>query len=85
MTKNDLIRKFVNGEKNGKGSNLKIEGNILINYNTIIAFRKDNLIYLNSQKYSQTTTRNQNLIRSYANNIIEIDNYNQLIDIVYNS
>lgn len=68
--KNDLIRSFVLGETKGKASNLKIEGNKLINYYTVIALRKGNDIYLNIDKYSSTTSRNQNLVRRFTNNVL---------------
>lgn len=86
LNKNEIIRKFVNNEEISetrtlKGSNLKayyISGTnkrVLKNYNTIIALvdcEKDyNKVILNSDKYSQTTTRNQNLIKYYADEIEE--------------
>lgn len=81
LNKKMLIRNFVNGATEGNSSNLIIKGNNLINYNTIIAIRRGNKIFLNSKKYSQTTTRNQNLIRLYSSELIEISDYNELINI----
>ena len=66
LNKNDLIRTFLLTNEQNKGSNLVIDGNALINYNTCIALKKDGLLYLNANKYSQTTTRNQNLLRRKA-------------------
>ena len=45
----DLIRKFGNGAISGKCGNLKIVGNCLINYSTIIAQRVKNGIKLNTR------------------------------------
>lgn len=88
LNKNEIIKKFVNNEEISeirtlKGSNLQayyISGTnkrVLKNYNTIIALvdcKKDyNKIILNSDKYSQTTTRNQNLIKYYADNVEEVN------------
>lgn len=63
MGKRDLLNSFVNGATKGSGSNLTIAGNELINYSTVIARREGNKILLNSNKYSKTTTVNQNIIR----------------------
>lgn len=63
----DLIRKFGNGATSGKCGNLKINGNNLINYSTIIAKRVENGIMLNNRKYSRTTSVIQNTIRSECN------------------
>lgn len=63
MTKKELLTAFVNGAEHGRGSNLIIVGNKLINYNTVIAERKGNKITLNSSRYSRTTSVNQNMLR----------------------
>lgn len=59
----ELVNNFAYGETTGKASNLYIEGNVLVNYVTPIAFRTHEGIVLNSSKYSMTTSKNQNLIR----------------------
>ena len=71
LNKNDLIRTYLLTKEENKGSNLYISGNALINYSTCIAYKKDGLLYLNVEKYSVTTTKNQNLLRRIAgeNNI----------------
>ena len=81
MEKRTLIENFIKNnylsEKRGlKGSNLQayyISGTnkrVLKNYNTIIALvdcEKDyNKIIINKKHYSQTTTRNQNLLKYYS-------------------
>ena len=62
MRNNDLIKNFIYGEKSGKGSNLRIENNQLINYYTCIAYHGKNEIVLNNKNYSSTTKRHQNFI-----------------------
>lgn len=76
MRNSDLILNFLAGATTGKGSNLYIDGNKLINYSTCIAFRKDSrTIVLNGQRYSQTTSIHQNRIRrdTVGSKLIEID------------
>ena len=63
MGKRQLIESFVNGAVTGSSSNLIIRDNELINYSTVIAKREAGKILLNSNKYSKTTTVNQNIIR----------------------
>lgn len=80
LNKDDLIKDFCNGLEKGKSSNLEIIKNgdktLLYNYETIIAVRDANdTIFLNLKKYSRTTTKNQNLIKRYADNIVGIDSY----------
>lgn len=62
----DLIENFVKGYEYGKGSNLYIEDGCLVNYNTIIAKRIDGGILIDTNRYSQTTTKNQNALRRWA-------------------
>ena len=86
LNKDKLIKGFCNGLEEGKSSNLKIvkidDKTLLYNYETIIAVRDlNNTIFLNTIKYSRTTSRNQNLIKLYADNIVEVDNYTTIINI----
>ena len=72
MKKIDVIKEFVAGGTEGSASNLRIEGNRLMSYNTCIAEREvlpshDEYI-LNMTKYSKTTTTIQNaLLREFGN------------------
>lgn len=63
MTNRDLIKEFKNGATKGVASHLYIKGDELINYSTVIAYRKDGKFYLNSRKYSQSTSKIQNYCR----------------------
>ena len=80
MNKIELIKNFVKGGTNLKGSNLytitneKIGITELINYSTTIAvyYHNTNCVLLNSTKYSVTTSKNQNYIRRYSDNIVEL-------------
>lgn len=61
MKNADVIKKFVNGETKGKTTNLRIEDDKLINYNTVLAVRNDDDTFVvNVTKYSQSTTTIQN-------------------------
>lgn len=51
-----------------KGRTLQTDGKELINYNTVIAYIKDNKLYLNTQKYSQTTSKIQTQLKRLALN-----------------
>lgn len=62
----DVVKAFVAGAEKGRTKNLKIDGNYLINYNTVIARRIGEMIFLNKTKYSVTTSRIQNMIRSHT-------------------
>lgn len=88
LNKKEIIKAFVNNEglsetRTLKGSNLQayyIQGTqkrVLKNYSTIIALvdvAKDyDKVIINADKYSQTTSRNQNLLRYYANNTQEVN------------
>ena len=68
--KRQFIKNYVESEGNNtyeKSSNLYNYNGDLINYYTKIAYFKNGNLYLNKNRYSSTTTRNQNLIRYYAN------------------
>lgn len=89
MNKIDLIKNFVKGATNLKGSNLYTRTNEklgitrLVNYNTTIAVYDHirNRVYLNSTKYSMTTSLNQNYIRKYSDNYILRElSYEELYD-----
>lgn len=74
MIKNkiEFIKDFLNDDTNTKANNLYMIVNDdiinLVNYSTIIASKKinDDTINLNIKKYSQTTSKNQNLIKRLA-------------------
>ena len=51
-----------------EGRTLQTIDNILYNYNTKIAKLENNIVYLNIDKYSRTTTKIQNMIRYLAKN-----------------
>lgn len=75
MTNEDFIIKFRNGLTHGKNQNLYImNSNLLVNYNTPIAYRQqENRIFLNKTKYSVTTSKIQTLIRRNCNVIKEFE------------
>ena len=81
MTTTELVENFVHhGATAGSASNkrLRIEGDKLINYSTVIAVRTNSAIVLNGKTYSMTTTKHQNRIRRNAESkwgleLIEVD------------
>ncbi len=58
----------INGIYEYSGRTLQTDGNKLINYSTIIAYFEDDILYLNTRKYSVTTSKIQNTIKRLANN-----------------
>lgn len=60
------LRNIYCGYYSYKGRTLYTDGNNLINYKTTIATLKDNKLYLNINKYSNTTSRIQSKIRQLA-------------------
>lgn len=85
MTNIELIKDFARGAKKGhsggrdvdlKRYNLRIEGDNLVNYSTIIAKRvENNAVILNKHKYSPTTSKIQTYIRRYSNVIEEVEEF----------
>lgn len=60
------LRTIKNGYYSYKGRTLYTDSNNLINYKTTIATLKDNKLYLNINKYSNTTSHIQSKIRQLA-------------------
>ena len=84
MTNRDLIKAFDRGATSGGSGgktynnkyNLRIEGNNLVNYSTIIAKRGLNgEIVLNKKRYSRTTSKIQSYIRRYCNVSREVEGF----------
>lgn len=59
-------RNITNGYHTYKGQTLNTNGKELINYNTTIAYHKDDKLYLNVRKYSSTTSHIQSKLRRLA-------------------
>ena len=49
-----------------KGRTLQTDGVELVNYSTVIAYIKENKLYLNTQKYSRTTSKIQSQLKRLA-------------------
>jgi hypothetical protein len=60
------LRTITNGIYEYQGRTLQTDGNKLINYSTIIAYFENDTLYLNTKKYSVTTSKIQNTIRRLA-------------------
>jgi hypothetical protein len=78
------LRTIQNGYYSYKGRTLYTEENNLINYRTTIATLKDNKLYLNINKYSNTTSHIQSKIRRIASSkgleIIEVKGIDEYIN-----
>ena len=73
MTNKEFIKYWNNGATGGRSGHLRIEGENLINYDTIIATKVEGGISLNSRYYSNTTSKIQNLIRGICNVVEEYE------------
>ena len=60
------LRTITNGIYGYQGRTLQTDGNKLINYSTIIAYFEDDNLYLNTRKYSVTTSKIQTAIKRLA-------------------
>lgn len=71
------MRDVTNGYYIYKGRTLYTSGEYLINYATRIAKRDGNVVFLNVNKYSVTTSKIQNKIRSlskeYGLQLVEVE------------
>lgn len=69
------LRDIINGYYTYKGRTLYTIGNELINYKTRIAYIDNNTLYINTKKYSSTTSRIQSKLKYLASltsyNIVE--------------
>ena len=71
MTVCEVIEAFARGATSGAASKckyypqgrLRIEGNKLYNYNTVIAYWFNGIILINGTKYSTTTSKHQNRLK----------------------
>ena len=59
-------REIINGIYSYKGQTLKSNGLELINYSTRIAYHENGKLYLNTKKYSTTTSKIQTWIKRLA-------------------
>lgn len=63
MTNGEVIKSFIDGATKAKSNNLKINGNLLVYYETTIAERlEDGRNIVNVQRYSVSTTRIQKVL-----------------------
>lgn len=72
--KNETVIKEFLKRKQAKTENLKTDGTKLVNYNTIIAYFNQDVLFINSRKYSVTTSKIQSMIKREVQGI-EIQEY----------
>lgn len=58
-----LVRGYLNEESYGQSATARFGGPLFFSYNTIICVRKGNYYYLTLDKFSKTTTTQQNALR----------------------
>lgn len=58
----EIMQDFISGNES-KNVNLRAFKNSLINYTTKIAYKEGNMFYVNSRKYSTTTTKIQTQLK----------------------
>lgn len=61
-------RSILNGCYSYEGRTLETDGDELVNYSTIIGYKKDGKLYLNKDKYSVTTSKIQSKLSYLASN-----------------
>lgn len=76
MTNIEVIKNFLNKKpghtplrttlKGYEEMTLKSNGLELINYSTRIAYHQDNVLYINTKKYSRTTSKIQSQLKELA-------------------
>lgn len=54
---------FVNGGDYAQAATCSVWGNVFYSYNTPIAVRKDGMFYLTEEKFSSTTSGQQNALK----------------------
>jgi len=89
MTVNEVIEAFARGEMSGGASRcksypkgrLRIEGDKLYNYDTVIAYRFNGIMLINGTKYSRTTLVHQNRLKrqNVKKLIVDEDTLNEVM------
>lgn len=78
MTNAEVMNEFVNGSCDKcSGGSVSLDGNCLYSFNTCIAQRMDNgMFLLNNVKYTITTTRHESMVKKLipSDKIIMVDN-----------
>ena len=74
-TPGKTAKRIINGAVyNYEGRTLDTDGSVLINYSTKIGYKKDDKLFLNSGKYSVTTSKIQNQLYREAQNYYKKEN-----------
>lgn len=74
MNQDELIKKFLCGERRGKASALSISGDVLYSYATAIAQHIDGRVIINVTRYSPTTSRHQSKLRREIPHAVTVEN-----------
>ncbi len=68
------LRQILNGVFYYKGRTLTTNGQELVNYSTVIAYKEGKNLYLNSGKYSVTTSKIQRQLENLAKEYYKEEN-----------
>ena len=89
MTTNEVIEAFARGMMSGGASKckyypqgrLRIEGDKLYNYDTVIAYWFNGIMLINGTKYSSTTLKHQNRLKrqNVKKLVVDEDTLNEVI------
>ena len=90
MNNGEVARQFCDGERAGSGSHMYIDGNVLYSYGEHfpMAWRHGKTMYVNTSKYSHTTSKHQSYLRyaissspvQYHVSEVDIDTLKRLVD-----
>jgi len=81
MTVHEVIEAFARGAMSGRASKcknypqgrLRIEGDKLYNYDTVIAYWFNGIMLINGTKYSSTTSKHQNRLKRQSVKKVVVD------------
>jgi hypothetical protein len=68
----ELLPAFAYNEY-AQSATARTDNGIFWSYNTVIAVRRNDTVYLSKVKYSATTSGQQNAIKGYFNNVVMVD------------
>lgn len=83
MKNNDLLDMFIECKadstmENHTGNLYIIKPYLLVNYNTVIAFYHEGILYVSERKYSNTTSRHQNYLIRHGAKVMEAKAFDEL-------
>lgn len=71
MNQVDVVKTFVEGDKEESGTNIEISGNKLRSSEYLIAFKEEGLVFMSVMNYTPGVSRIQNLVRKHADRLVK--------------